>query len=364
MFLASILQLRHPQYGFTPLLGLYEIAHPGETPALQAIPHFDHPGGQGYDGGYYVQLALDPLLSDPATDRALDHPAYRARRILFSWTAYAAGFGRPAWIVRAYALQNLVFWLALAWLMTRWLNPVDPRRFALWLAVMFGPGMIASTRLALLDGPSMCLLAAAMALSERGRLWASAGVLGLAGLGRETNVLGAVGLPSQMTPRGMVRLLGALLVVALPLLVWQDYIYAIYRGASTVAGAEHITPPLVAYGRKWQSTLVDAGRLGAWSHAGATLLVIVALTSQAAYLVWTREWREPWWRLAAAFAVLMLVVDDAVWEGHPGAIVRVVLPLTFGFNVLLRRATVRFWPWYVAGNLHLVTAAISLPAPW
>ena len=32
---------------------------------------------------------------------------------------------------------------------------------------------------------------------------------------------------------------------------------------------------------------------------------------------------------------------------------RVVLPLTFGFNVLLRRETRAFWPWYVAGNLHL-----------
>ena len=92
LLLASIAQLRHPQFGFTTLLGLYEIGHPGETPALQAIPHFDHPGGHGYDGGYYLHLALDPLLADPATDRALDLPPYRTRRILFSWTAYAAGF--------------------------------------------------------------------------------------------------------------------------------------------------------------------------------------------------------------------------------------------------------------------------------
>ncbi|HJR60838.1 MAG TPA: hypothetical protein VJ813_15620 [Vicinamibacterales bacterium] len=362
LFLLSIAQLYDPASGFTTLIGLCENGHAWETPALQATTHYDHPGTQCYDGSYYVQFALDPLVRDPAIDRAMDNPAYRARRILFSWTAYVAGLGRPAWIVQAYAAQNIVFWLVLAWVMTHWLRPVNARSFAVWFAVMFSPGLLASVRLSLLDGPSMLLLALAVAAAEGGRTWTSAAVLGVAGLGRETNLLGVVSLPLPSGWKGWARLAGAGLVVILPLLVWQDYIWAIYRGTSAAAGTDHITPPLLAYARKWEASIQAIQQIGLWTYAGTTLLVVVALTAQAAYLTWNRAWREPWWRLAAAYAVLMFVVDFVVWEGHPGAVTRVVLPLTFGFNALLSRYPRGFWGWYAVGNLQLAAGVSGLPA--
>jgi hypothetical protein len=364
LFLLSIGQLYHPQFGFTRLLGLAEDGHSWETPALQATAHFHNPSREAYDGGYYVQFALDPLLRDPSIDRAMDNPAYRARRILFSWTAYAAGLGRPGWIVQAYAVQNIVCWLLLAWVMTRWLRPVSGRGFAVWFAVMFSHGLLASVRLSLLDGPSMLLLAMAAAASESGRSWTSAAVLGVAGLGRETNLLGAAGLPLPSGRWRWLRLAAAGVIVILPLLVWQDYIWSIYRGTSASAGTDHITPPLLAYIKKWQASVGAVRHLGLWTHAGSTLLVVVALSVQAAHLAWNRTWREPWWRLAGAYAVLMLVVDYVVWDGHPGAITRVVLPMTFGFNVLLARYPGGFWAWYVAGNLHVVGALLLLTGPW
>ena len=51
----------------------------------------------------------------------MDLAPYRARRILFSWTAFLLGLGRPAWILEAYALQNVAGWLLLAALLTRWM---------------------------------------------------------------------------------------------------------------------------------------------------------------------------------------------------------------------------------------------------
>ena len=33
----------------------------------------------------------------------------------------------------------------------------------------------------------------------------------------------------------------------------------------------------------------------------------------------------------------MLTVHKVVWDGYPGAVTRVTLPLVFGFNVLLAR---------------------------
>jgi hypothetical protein len=355
LFLVSVAGYYQPDVGFTTLLGLAEDGHEWETPTLQAIPHHHFPPQHAYDGSQYVQLALHPLLRDPAIDRALDNPAYRARRILFSWTAWAAGLGRPAWVVQAYAVQNIVFWLVLAAVMTRWLRPVSARMFALWFAVMFSDGLLASVRLSLLDGPSMLLLALALAAADANRTWTSAAIVGVAGLGRETNLLGAVGLPMPGDRREWLRAVGALVVVALPLLIWQDYVWSIYRASSAAEGLGHITPPLLAYARKWQLTLDGVAQYGLWSYHGTTLVIVFALTIQAVYLAWTvRGWTDPWWRLAAAYAVLMLVVDYVVWEGTPGAITRVVLPLTFGFNVLLTRESRTFWPWYVAGNLHLV----------
>lgn len=364
LFLTSVARFYQPSLGFTAFLGLAEDGHSWETPTLQAIPHHHNPPFAAYDGGQYVQLALDPLLGDHAIDRALDNPAYRARRILFCWTAWLAGMGRPAWIVQAYALQNVACWLLLAWVMTWWLKPSTPRGFAAWFAVMFSHGLLASVRLALLDGPSVLLLALAVAAAERGRTWTSAGILGLAGLGRETNLLGAAGLPWPRGWQGWLRLAGAGLVVVLPLVVWQDYIWSIYRGTSAAAGVDHITPPLAAYARKWSVAIRGVGSDGLYSHAGSTLLVVIALSVQAAYLAWTRAWREPWWRVAAAFAALMLVVDYVVWEGQPGAITRVVLPLTVGFNVLLYRDGRGFWGWFAGGNLMLAASWIVLPWMW
>ena len=86
-------------------------------------PTYVHYQSPGYDGQFYAQLAVEPLLRDRRIDEALDTPPYRARRILFSWTAYLLGLGRPAWILKVYAVQNIVAWLLLAWLLLRWFPP-------------------------------------------------------------------------------------------------------------------------------------------------------------------------------------------------------------------------------------------------
>ncbi len=65
--------------------------------------------------------------------------------------------------------------------------------------------------------------------------------------------------------------------------------------------------------------------------------VVVCLGVQAAYLVHRRHYASPWWRIAVPYAILMLMVHGVVWEGYPGAVTRVTLPLAFGFNVLLAR---------------------------
>ena len=46
-------------------------------------------------------------------------------------------------------------------------------------------------------------------------------------------------------------------------------------------------------------------------------------------------YKAPWWRVAVAYVGLMLVLDRVLADPHTGAITRVLLPLTVGFNILL-----------------------------
>jgi hypothetical protein len=360
LLLASVARLYHPPFGFTEMIGFASDGS-GELPVLQAIPHYRHPAWGSYDGQFYAQLALEPLLRDPAIDRALDLPPYRARRILFSWSAWALGLGRPQWILQAYALQNVLVWLILAAVMTRWLRPDTPRGLALWTACLFSHGLLHSVRSALLDGPSMLLIALAIAASERGRLFTSAAILGVAGIGRETNLLATLGLPRPDGRRPWLKIGVALALAALPLLLWQDYLRSIYR--STIAAGQGVLDrPVVVYVQVFQQTIGQVLGSGASLLTALKLGVIVCAAVQTLYLLYRREYGSPWWRVAVPYALLMLTVDKVVWAGYPGAVTRVTLPLVFGFNVLLaREKSPRFWPWFILGNLHLLPAAMLLP---
>ncbi|HEV3486809.1 MAG TPA: hypothetical protein VG106_15465, partial [Vicinamibacterales bacterium] len=139
VFLVSVARFYHPRLGFTALLGIPQ-GQVTKTPALRAIPHYEYPPWAAYDGQFYVQRAFDPLLRDPVVDQAMDLAPFRARRILFSWTAYLLGLGRPAWIVNVYALQNVASWLLLALLLTRWMPLTSGRGVALWAACLFSHG--------------------------------------------------------------------------------------------------------------------------------------------------------------------------------------------------------------------------------
>lgn len=363
-FLASVARFYHPGVGFSALIQIPRSEHPNDkVPALAELPHYEWPPGYAYDGSSYVQLAMTPLLRDPAIDRALDAPAYRARRILFSWTAYLIGLGRPAWILQAYALQNAVTWLALAWLLTRWLPLRGGRQLALWTAVMFSHGLLISVRYALVDGPSLLLLALAVRAAEGQRTWTTGAVLGIAGLGRETNLLTLAAMPLPRSRGDVLRVAAGVVIAFLPLLLWQDYLYSIYRSTSWSAGAGHIVAPLMTYVRQWLIILSKIGHSGFISPTALSLLVIISLSVQALYLLYHREFDRPWWRMGVCYAGLMFVVHAVVWEGYPGAITRVALPMTAAFNVLLMRCPRAFWGWFLLGNLHVIAGIFAMPFP-
>src|SRR5262249_34025125 len=93
--------------------------------------------------------------------------------------------------------------------------------------------------------------------------------------------------------------------------------------------------------------------------AATTLLSVLALTAQAAYLIVRRRPEDAWWRAGAGYAALFLVLGEAVWEGHPGAATRVLLPLTLAFNVLCARHRAPLW-WLITGNLAVAAGLLAM----
>lgn len=362
MVLWSVGQYYRPETGFTSLILFGDQFEPTAIPALRAVPHAVEEGA-GYDGQFYAQLALDPLLRSEAITTALDSTAYRGRRILLPWAAYLLGLGQPWFVLQACALLNLVCWLILAFLLWRWLPPGPVRPTLAWAACLLSDGLMTSIRQSLPDGVSVLLLALGVVAVEQNRRWVAAAILGMTGLARETNLIGGLVLaPDRSTPRTLATLALQGLLVLTPLLLWIGYLW--YMGLPPdAAGHRNFAAPFTGYIDKWFLT-VRALEAGGWSSfARFSLLGLLSLTTQCLVLLWLRDWRNPWWRMGVAYAGLMAVLGPAVWEGDPGAVTRVIVPMTVAFNVLLPKLR-WFWPLWILGNASVLHGVEVMRLPW
>jgi len=363
-FLGLVARFHVPGTGFTSLLSIGAKSDERVVPRLRAVPHYAIEDSWGYDGTYYVQLALHPWLDEPEQlKQSIDNPSYRARRILPSWAAWALGLGRAEWIVHIFALLNVGVWLALAWLLLRWLPPDNAGNLLRWAGILFSHGMCMSVRNSLADAPGLLLVALMVAALERGRKPSAMVALGAALLTKETSLLAGTAL---IPPRGSGRRAwvvaaswGALAI--LPFAAWLGYVRW-QLGANHDAGLGNFTLPLVGLGEKL-ATVVSELRAGyIESQFVGSLLVMVALVTQTAFFLLHREPKKMWWRIGASFAVLMLFIAEPVWEGYPGAATRVLLPMMLAFNLLVPRG--RRWLAVLAlGNLSAIVGVNEFNAP-
>lgn len=365
--LSALASYYSPTYGFTYLLGVGDrsTAH-YDWVAERGITVYELDRSSGYDAQYYAQLAIDPTLQDPTLAKSIDNLPYRARRILTAWTAYLIGLGQPDWALNVYALQNVVCWFLLGWLLLRWFPPVDLDRTFRWLGIMLSIGALFSVFSALVDVPSLLILAAGLWMIESGHRWRATALLALGGLTKETNLLGAAALaPTDWRkPRdwAMSILRGAL--VAAPLVLWFLVLQWRFSDTTSLAGVRNFNLPLTDFLHRWQNLLqlLLAGETP-WRYLGPSLANQLSITTQVLFLLTCWRWSNPAWRLTVPFAALALTLGSAVWEGHPGASSRVLLPLLLGFNLLVPRGR-RWWPLLLLGNLTLFFGAPALePMP-
>ncbi len=355
-----------PGQGFTFLIQFGAREHSRYIPEVKAANHYEAPDSPGYDSQWYAQIAMHPRLKDPVLRKAVDSLPYRARRILFLWTAWALGGGRPELVLNVYAVQNIVCWFALAILLFRWFPPVNWGNCLRWAATLFSFGLIFSVRGALLDGPSLLLVAIGMALIESERPWLGAAVMGISGLGKDTSILCGAALqpPEPRTPRTWAPWAARMALLVLPLAAWMLYL-RLHLGQGQDVGARNFAFPFEGLMNKVQDTVSSYIAERHYPFVTVTkfdAFVLVGILAQFFFFAFRMRWRDPWWRVGASYAVLMMFLGDAVWEHYPSAAARVLLPMTLAFNVSVPR---RGW-WIlllVLGNLGVFASADLLKPP-
>ncbi|HEX2101444.1 MAG TPA: hypothetical protein VHF69_12305 [Candidatus Synoicihabitans sp.] len=360
-FVAGVARYADSTTGLSSLLRFGEAFAERRLPALADVP-LATARGDGYDGQFYAQLAVNPDVRDPAVQHALDNPPYRARRILLPWLAHVAGFGSAHRAVQAYAAMNLVAWTALGWLLHRRTAAQGVRGALVWCAAMLASGTLESVRLGLVDLPATVLwLVAALFWPDprRQRAFTAGAWLAAAALSRETfaaaiTMFGAARNAAE--PRWRQRSLAALLALA-PLGGWLIYVHLqVPRGDAGAVG--NFDWPGVAIARHlYHCTSELAGDDARWRHVFGPL-AIVALVYQS-YVVLRASVREatPMLLGAAPFAILLWLLGDKVWEGYT-AVTRNCLPLTLAYLLWLPRDRHFWWRWIVA-NLALPHALLQ-----
>lgn len=357
LFLALVVSKFNPQTGFTSLIRFGETWENRRNPVLDGLPIATAPQSNGYDGQFYAQIALDPLLLTPETAAALDIPEYRARRILTPALASAASAGNPWWTLQIYALINIGCWLILAWLLRRVIAGSDWVSFARWAGCMFGMGALESVRQSLVDLPALLLLALAIAAYDQARSIKSATWLALANLAKESSILGgiALGIESFRWPFTTKRKAISIIAAAIPLGAWCLYVHYRMPGSAETSGAGNFTWPMVGLILQIKTSFIEIAHGNFDGRYTMGLLAIVGLLLQAWAL-----WRSPniksgWWRVGAAYAILLLILSPWVWSGYWAAC-RALLPMTIAFNLLLPGNARTFWPLWILGNSAMLHA--------
>lgn len=353
LYVARQYERRHD---LSPIICYGQFFAPRQLPEIRAM----HPAlGSflGFDGQFYVQIALDPTLRRPDLPDAVDSLSYRGQRILLPALAWLLGAGQPAAIVVVYALLNLVFFYVLLAVLARRLPATTLRGMLVLYAILLTTGSLVSVEYAMTDLPGATFAVISLGLAEiPGGLF-----LALALLTKPTYGLFLFGriLPLPSSWIGWRRRILLFLLALAPLILWEDYL--MHFGTGQVVDQTQFTLPFVAWGqlaiRNWQM-LLHATPGATWimrADAFFQFFALISSTVQAGFLALRPRWRNPVWIVGVAFAVLMFCLPEKTIVDAEGY-TRTVLPLAIVFNLLLLdvRAPRRFLALLIVGNFGLM----------
>jgi hypothetical protein len=192
-------------------------------PALSGRAVFVFPHQAGYDGQYYLAVALDPALRDPGTLQTLDHPQYRCRRILFPLLGRALGLGQPGLIPYALPLLNMIAAVMLVWLVARWWQIGGGSGWG-GLLVLGVLGIWEVLALTTTDLVSTTLFVATLYALRLGRFPWAALALACAALTREVMLLYWLAMLGGLLAARQWRAMRWLVWAGLPAIAWNLYV--------------------------------------------------------------------------------------------------------------------------------------------
>ena len=323
-----------PQAGW---LALAQFGRRYQATCLHAVQATGIPAPQtnGYDGQFYAQLALDPFVTNPLTERALDNPVYRARRLGLPLLAFILGLGKPAWILQAYCLLNFIFWIVLFAALGATVGYRRCRDWLLAAAVLCSTGTLISLSCSLTDLSACTVSTLAVLTGERWLL--AGGLLGVAALIKETSVLSFVAAPwpNPKEPKALRRVILSCLVMALPLAGYLVYVH-LHLSTGQAAGAHNFALPFWGMFAKLRTSVGEVAA-DVWCPLRKKVFIYfelfcpLSLYFQASYLFARPRLQSRAWRLGIGFAVLMCLLGSSVWNDQI-AYARTLLPLTVSFN--------------------------------
>ena len=158
------------------------------SPYLENQKLFLRTGGVGYDGQFFLTIALDPLLKNKDSIKALDNPRYRYRRILYPIAGYILSVGRRSLIPYTLIAINTVCLIALTGIVSRYFKD-NTRHNLIGLVALGNVGLWVSLYYGTADLLATTFLAGAFLSWKEEKPLALALCLSLACLTRETILL-------------------------------------------------------------------------------------------------------------------------------------------------------------------------------
>jgi hypothetical protein len=341
------------EYGFTDMLRYSEKFEPYVFDEVKQVHRRIFPVN-GSDGQFYANLALDPLLTHKNFNAAMDRPQYRSRRIFLPLCAFLIGHGNPALTLNAYAVGNFVFWIGLCILVFYKIRPRTLQEYACALTIIFSSGVFISAILALTDMPSTVLLFAALFFPFFWPMLFCCGVLT-----RETTFFFA---PVFLVMEGLEKRKPSSIflktaIAILPIFLWWGYCMW------------HITDPVYLEKIRWIPDYYGFPFLAMLHRLGSIVyhfpksfspfqmqyfLTAISLTTQCTYFAVRRRPADPVWLTGAISAFFFAILGHVPWMEWI-SVLRMSLPMTFAFNLLLARENPgAFVKWCGLGNVGCI----------
>jgi hypothetical protein len=279
-----------------PNVGRAMASHRGLSPAIDAHLQVR---GKGYDGQFFLAIALDPVKAR----HYVDAPGYRYSHILYPMLARAIAFGRSSWIPAALILVNLVAvavgTFCVATLLGR--TGLPPALSAFYFLF---PGLLTAFAEDLSEPLAYGLAALGFLLLAGWRnprhVCGAAAVFALAGLARETTLLIAVAVAvvHAAATRRVRGAAGFATIAILPYAAWRLFLSDWLGSAAGHPGYDVGLAPF--------SGLARATRLDVWPILG------VAVPATALGLLCVLRLRSEW-RNEALVALFVSLLALAVY---------------------------------------------------